>query len=106
MVEETIDTAIKDGKFEDKDKEELTEEFKNKLVGLKMIVGKLKTPAQIITNQLEAGNGDSVIPEDRKDWGLRKWEEEDSKGIEEIRINNVELYNKMYKAEYDIELVS
>ena len=104
LVDETIETAIKDGKFEDKDKEELTKEFKNNLTGLKLIVGKLKTPAQIITNQLTAGAGNSEIPEDRKDWGLRKWEEEDAKGIEEIRTNNVELYNKMYKAEYGVEL--
>ena len=106
LVDETIDKAEKDGLIDEKDKEEIKEEFKNNLTGLKMIVGKLKTPAQIITDQLKSGGENSVIPEGRKDWGFRKWEEEDPKGIEEIRINNVELYNKMYKAEYGIELTA
>ncbi|MGR3179401.1 MAG: ATP-dependent Clp protease proteolytic subunit, partial [Candidatus Anammoxibacter sp.] len=106
LVNETIDKAEKDGLIDEKDKEAIKEEFKNNLVGLKLIVGKLKTPAQIITNQLKADEGSSEIPEGRKDWGLRKWEEEDSKGIEEIKTNNVELYNEMYKAEYGIELTA
>ncbi len=104
LVDETIDKAEKDGLIDEKDKEAIKEEFKNNLTGLKLIVGKLKTPAQIITDQLKAGDGNSEIPEDRKDWGFRKWEEEDPKGIEEIRTNNVELYNKMYEAEYGVEL--
>lgn len=104
LVDETIDKAEKDGLIDEKDKEEIKKEFKNNLTGLKLIVGKLKTPAQIISNQLKAGDGNSEIPEDRKNWGLRKWEEEDSKGVEEIRTNNFELYKKMYKAEYSIEL--
>ena len=68
-----------------------------------MIVGKLKTPAQIITNQLKAGEKNSEIPEERKDWDLRKWEQEDEKGLEEIRINNIELYKTMYKAVYKVD---
>ena len=104
LVDETIDKAEKDGLIDEKDKEAIKEEFKNNLTGLKLIVGKLKTPAQIITDQLKADGGNSEIPKDRKDWGLRKWEQEDSKGVEEIRTNNVELYNTMYKAEYDVKL--
>ena len=104
LVDETIDKAEKDGLIDEKDKEEIKKEFKNNLTGLKLIVGKLKTPAQIISNQLKAGDENSEIPEARKDWGLRKWEQEDSKGVEEIRTNNFELYKKMYKAEYGIEL--
>ena len=103
MVDETIDTAIKDGKFEEKDKDELTNQFKNDLTGLKMIVGKLKTPAQIITNQLNPGSGNADVPEGRKDWGLRKWEKEDQKGLDKILNENLEIYKTMYKNEYGVE---
>ena len=104
LVNETIDKAEKDGLIDEKDKDEIKKEFKNNLTGLKMIVGKLKTPAQIITDQLNTSDGNSEIPEGRKDWGFRKWEEEDPKGIEKIRNGNVKLYNEMYKAEYGVEL--
>lgn len=105
LVDETIETAIKDGKFEDKDKEDLTKEFENNLTGLKLIVGKLKTPAQIISNQLNPG-GNTEIPEDRKGWKIRKWEQEDPKGLDKIRNENIELYKTMYKAQYDEEYVT
>jgi len=103
LVDEAIETAIKDGKFEEKDKEELTEEFKNNLPGFKLIVGKLKTPAQIITNQLNGSSGNSVIPEDKKDWSLRKFEKEAPKLLEEIRTTNVDVYKELYKSEYNVE---
>lgn len=103
LVDETIETAIKDGKFEDKDKEDLTKEFENNLTGLKLIVGKLKTPAQIITNQLNGGTGNSVIPEDKKNWNFRKLEEEAPELLEKIRVENIELYKEKYKAEYEVE---
>jgi len=102
LVDESIDTAIKDGKFEEKDKEELTTEFENNLPGLKLIVGKLNTPAEIISNKLNP-EGSTEVPEDRKNWGLRKWEQEDQKGLEEIRTTNIELYKTMYKAEYKVD---
>lgn len=105
LVDETIEGAIKDGKFDEKDKEELTEQFKNDLTGLKMIVGKLKTPAEIISDKLNP-EGKTDIPEDRKDWSLRKMEEEDPALAEKIRNEKPELYAKMYKAEYKVELVT
>lgn len=103
LVEENVDAAIKDGKFEEKDKEELAKEFENNLPGLKLIVGKLKTPAQIITDKLKGSGGNSVIPEDKKDWGLRKLEEEAPELAEKIRTTNSELYKTMYKTEYGVE---
>lgn len=105
LLDETIDGAIKDGKFEEEDKEELTEKFENNLSGLKLIVGKLKTPAEIISNKLNP-KGSTGIPEDRKEWGLRKWEQEDPKGLEEIRTTNHDLYKTMYKTEYGVELTA
>ena len=106
LVDETIDTAIKEGKFEEKDKEELTETFENNLSGLKMIVGKLRTPAEIISNKLEGEGGSTDIPEDRKGWSLIEWEKKDQKGIDKIRNDNSKLYATMYKAEYGVELVT
>lgn len=106
LVDETIDAAIKEGKFEEKDKEELTDQFKNNLPGLKMIVGKLKTPAEIISNKLEGEGGDTEIPEARKDWSLIEWEKKDQKGIDKIRVENPTLYAKMHLAEYGTELVT
>lgn len=104
LVDETVDEGVDKGLFEEKDKEEIKEQFENNLVGLKMIVGKMKTHAEIISNKLEAEGGNTEIPEDRKDWSFRKWEMEDEAGLEKIRNENVKLYNKMYKAEYGVEL--
>lgn len=106
IVDETIETAIKDGKFDEKDKDELTEKFENNLSGLKMIVGKLRTPAEIISNKLKGEGGSTDIPEDRKDWSLINWEKKDQKGIDKIRNENPKLYATMYKAEYDVEYVA
>lgn len=106
LVDETIDTAIKEGKFEEKDKEELTEQFENNLPGLKMIVGKLKTPAEIISNKLEGEGENLEIPEARKDWSLIEWEQKDQVGIDKIRNENPKLYAKMHKAEYGVELIT
>lgn len=104
VVEETVKTAVKDGKFDEKDTKDLVKEFENNLTGLKMIVGKLRTPAQIITNQLNGGGNGSIIPDDKKDWSLRKFEKEDPKLLAEIKDKNPELYNKLYEAEYDVKL--
>lgn len=105
LVAETIETAVKDGKFEEKDKEELTEQFKNDLTGLKLIVGKLKTHAEIISNKLTGDKGNSVIPEDKKDWNFRKLEQEAPKLLEKIRNDNVELYKELYENEYGTKYV-
>ena len=104
LVDETLETAIKEGKFEEKDKEELTEQFENNLSGLKLIVGKLRTPAEIISNKLEGEGGNTEIPEDRKDWGWRKIEQEDPKLAEKIINEHPKLHATMYKAEYGVEL--
>lgn len=106
LVDETIDEAIKEGKFEEKDKEELTEQFENNLTGLKMIVGKLKTPAEIISDKLEGGDGNTEVPEARKDWSLIEWEKKDQVGIDKIRNENPKLYAKMHLAEYGVEYVA
>lgn len=104
LVDETLDTAVEDGKLDEKDKEEVKEQFKNNLVGLKMLLSKQKTPAAIISDKLKGDGGDTDIPEDRKDWNLRKWEKEDAVGLEKIRNNSSELYAKMWKAQYGKEL--
>ena len=106
LVDETIETAMRDGKFDEKDKKELTETFENNLSGLKMIVGKLRTPAEIISNKLEGEGGSTDIPEDRKGWSFRKWEAEDEAGLDKIKNGDPKLYANMYKAEYDVELVT
>lgn len=107
VVEETIETAVKDGKFDEKDKEGLVKEFENNLTGLKMIVGKLRSPAQIITNQLNGngnGGGSPVIPEDKKDWKFRKFEKEAPKLLAEIKDKHFDVYKTLYEAEYDVKL--
>ncbi len=105
LVKDTVETAIKEEKFEEKDKEALLEKFENNLDGLKLIVGAVRNPAQIITDQLEGG-GDSIIPEDKKDWGLRKIEKEAPELHDKIRTTNIELFKTMYKAEYGAEYVA
>jgi len=102
LVEETVKTATKDGKFDEKDEKDLVDKFENNLEGLKLIVGAIKSPAQIITNKLNAG-GSTDIPENRKDWTLRDWEKKDQKGLDKIRNENIELFKQMYKNEYSVE---
>lgn len=104
VVEETIETAVKDGKFDEKDKEDLVKEFEGNLTGLKMIVGKLRTPAQIITNQLNGNGTGNIIPADKKDWNFRKFEEEAPELLAEIKNKNYDHYKVMYKAEYNVDL--
>ena len=70
-----------------------------------MIVGKLRTPAEIISNKLGGEGGSTDIPEDRKEWSFRKWEAEDEAGLGKIKNGNPKLYATMYKAEYGVELV-
>lgn len=103
VVVETVEAAVKDGKFDEKDKDDLVKEFENNHTGLKMIVGKLRSPAQIITNQLKAGGEVSIIPEDKKDWSLRKFEKEAPEIFNKI-LENKELHKRLYKAEYNVEL--
>lgn len=104
LIEDTVEAAIKDEKFEEKDKEALVEKFENNLEGLKLVLGAVRSPAEIITNKLTGGKGNSVIPEDKKDWGWRKLEEEAPKLAETIRTTNKELYKTLYKAEYGVDL--
>ena len=104
VVNETVDKAKEDGLLAEDKVEEIKAHYKNDPVGLKLILGNLKTPAEIISNKLEGEGGDTEIPEDRKDWTFRKWEMEDEAGLENIRNKNVKLYNNMYKAEYGVEL--
>ena len=104
LVNETVDKAKEDGVIQEDKVEEIKDHYKNDITGLKLILGNLRTPAEIITDKLKAEGGSTEVPEDRKDWGFRKWEQEDSVGLDKIRNENVKLYNKMYKAEYDVEL--
>lgn len=107
VVEETIETAVKDGKFDEKDKEDLVKEFEGNLTGLKMIVGKLRTPAQIISNQLNGSNGSNgsgtIVPKDKKDWGFRKLEKDAPTILTEIKKKNPELFKSLFKAEYNVD---
>ncbi len=105
-VNETVDKAKEDGIIAEDKVEEIKAHYKNDPTGLKLILGNLKTPAEIISDKLEGEGGNSEVPEARKEWTLRKWEQEDAKGLEEIRNNNTKLYAKMYKAEYDVELAT
>lgn len=105
LVTDTIETAIKDGKVEEKQKDELIAQFKNNVDGLKSVLGALKVTAPSIKDQLSTGDiVDGDIPEDRKGWDLREWEKEDQSGINEIMNNNQELYAKLYKKTYGVEL--
>lgn len=103
MVEDTVDVAIKDGKFEEKDKDEIVKKFENNLDGLQLIVGTLKNPAETIIDKINNSAKENGLPEDKKDWGLRKLEKEAPNLVARIKENDIELYKKMYKAEYDVE---
>ena len=106
LVNETVDKAKEDGVIQEDKVEEIKNHYKNDPVGLKLILGNIKTPAEIISNKLEGEGKNAEIPEDRKDWGFRKWEQEDEAGLNKIQNGNPKLYAKMYKAEYDVELVT
>ena len=103
-VNETVDKAKEDGIIAEDKVEEIKAHYKNDPVGLKLILGNIKSPTQTISDKLEVENSTTDIPEDRKGWSLRKWEQEDAKGLEKIRNENAKLYAKMYKDEYSVEL--
>ena len=106
LVDETVDKAHEDGVIQEDKKEEIKDHYKNDITGLKLILGNLRTPAQIITDKLEAEGGNTEIPEDRKDWDLRKWEKEDAVGLEKIRNDSPKLYAKMHEKQYGKKLVT
>ena len=106
LVDETLEKAVEDGVIQEDKKEEIKDHYKNDLTGLKLILGNIKSPAQIITDKLEGEGGSTEIPEDRKDWNLRKWEKDDAVGLEKIRNDSPKLYAKMHKAQYGSELIN
>lgn len=106
LVNETVDKAKEDGVIPEDKVEEIKDHYKNDVTGLKLILGNLRTPAEIISDKLKGESGDAEVPEDRKDWSFRKWEQEDEAGLDKIKNGNSKLYAKMYKAEYDVELVT
>jgi len=105
-VKDAIDAAVKAGKIDKKDEDALNTQFKNNLEGLKMVLDSVKDPAQTIIDQLNISGGSELVPEKQKDWTFREWEQGDGEGLEKIKEVNIELYKKMYKAEYKVEFVA
>lgn len=103
LVEETIDAGVKDGKFDEKDKDELTTEFKDNLTGLKLIVGKIKDPAMTIIDKLGGDGGTELISEKRKDWGYKEWMKEDPKGLEKLKELDSKTVIALYQKSYPID---
>lgn len=104
LVDETLEKAVEDGVIQEDKKEEIKDHYKNDLTGLKLILGNIKSPAQIITDKLEGEGGNTEIPEDRKGWGWRKIEQEDPKLAEKIINEHPKLHATMYEAEYGKKL--
>ena len=101
LVTETVEAAIKDKKFAEKEKDTLIASFKNNLTGLKAVIGAIRTPAVTINGTLiPEGTVSTDIPADRKDWTFRDWDKKDNAGLMKIKNTNRELFNKMRIAEY------
>lgn len=45
------------------------------------------------------------LPEDRKDWTFKDWQKKDSKGLGEMKKNNIENFKALYKAEFSKDYV-
>jgi chromosome segregation ATPase len=104
MVENEVDNLIEKGFVKKDKKDEIVEKFENNLDGLKIFAGSLNEKAADISNNIDPEKENTDIPEDRKGWNFRKWEKEDSKGLEKIKNTNYDLYKELYKAQYGVEL--
>lgn len=104
IVEDAVDVAVKAGKLEKDKRDEIIEKFENNVPGLELMIGALKPNAVTIENKvIDTSSAETGIPADRKDWNFRRWEKDDAKGLENIKTNNLDLYKKMYKDQYDVE---
>lgn len=107
LVTDTLATAVKEKKIEEKQVEELAAHYKNDITGLQLVLGAIKSTAPNIKAQLESNTGDTIdkdIPEDRKGWDLVQWQKEDQKGIDAIMNANPDLYAKLHLKTYGVEL--
>ena len=80
------------GKITEESKTVWIEQATNNFEGTKTMLSSIGgvVEAEDITNKITP-----VIIEGRKDWSFDKWQNEDSKGLGEMKVNDVEKFNAL-----------
>tara|TARA_R110002126_G_scaffold89252_1_gene213384 strand:- start:8836 stop:9942 length:1107 start_codon:yes stop_codon:yes gene_type:complete len=89
---ELVENSIKLGKITEESKTVWIEQATNNFEGTKTMLSSIGgvVEAEDITNKITP-----VIIEGRKDWSFDKWQNEDSKGLGEMKVNDVEKFNAL-----------
>jgi len=90
-IEQVVDQAILDGRFDAKDKEAIIEKFKDDIEGLQKIIGSIPKPGASISKEIDNKAGE----EERKDWGFAEWSKNDPVGLQKIKETDKALYNEL-----------
>jgi len=96
-TERKIDLAITAGKFTLKQKDSLLKLSNDILDNLIENARAITTPT-VNLNQKITDN--KKVEDSKKDWTLVDWLTKDREGLDNIKLNNEELYNKLYNARY------
>lgn len=93
-----VNTAVEGGRIK-KEKAEYFVNFaiENGVEELENILEGLGTP-RVSLNEMVTGNTED--PNNKANWDYRRWETEDPKGLEEMRINNKTKFDKLYSDYY------
>ena len=95
-AEMLVDSAIKEGKFDQTNKETLVGTALNDLEGFKTMLKFIKTPVAKLTDVLNQNT--PSVASDRKDWDFDKWSKEDPEGLKAMQSNHPEVFNALLNA--------
>ncbi len=96
-AESLVDLAVADGRITADRREAFvklaTADYESTKVSLEGIPAKQTLSTQV------AAISNSVVPEDRKDWGLYQWLKEDEEGLGKIKLKHPEVYEEIRQKE-------
>jgi len=99
-IDELISNAVTAGKITAEMKPTYEKLAQNDFDSAKAIIDSI-APYKPISGQL--GNGETGIPEDRKNWSFTDWQKKDGKGLLKLKAEQPELYNEYYKNQFGNE---
>jgi ATP-dependent protease ClpP protease subunit len=88
-AEAEVENAIKIGKFKAEEKSVLLDKAKLDLEGFKVLVNAVPTPHVSISAQIQN------TADERANWTFRDWKSKDANGLNRLKDENPELFNKL-----------
>ena len=88
-AEAEVENAIKIGKFKAEEKSVLLDKAKLDLEGFKVLVNAVPTPHVSISAQIQNA------ADERANWTFRDWKSKDANGLNRLKDENPELFNKL-----------